>query len=140
MELIVQLDVGNWSGCEPSNFCTNPYKITSEIEWKYCCALKMSVAEMKEDDWVYTDEGNGEEFINEKCVKNIKEFFILKMISISPIAESATVRKVIEEQVSFSYGMKEDCLDLDEARDFDQANSNNYFGSKKSWDAPLQVQ
>ena len=63
------------------------------LNGKYCHELKMTVAEMQEDERVYTTEGNGEEFITVKCVENIKEFFISKMISISPLVQSAIIRK-----------------------------------------------
>ena len=65
------------------------------LNGKHCRGLKMTVMEMKENERVYTNAGNGEEFINLQCVKNIKEFFISKMIGISPIAQAAIVRKVI---------------------------------------------
>ena len=63
------------------------------LNGKYRRGLKMTVLEMQENERVYTNKGNGAEFINLKCVENIKEFFISKMISISPLVQSAIIRK-----------------------------------------------
>ncbi len=99
----------------------------------------MNVAEMKENERVYTSDDNGEKFIVTNVVENIKEFFISKVVSLSLISESEAIRKVLDEQVSFLYRMKNDRFDLVDAKDFDQANTN-YFSKNLARDQPLMVQ
>ena len=62
------------------NFNPHPdedhHELNAILNGKYRCQLKMTVAEMQEDERVYTSEGNGEEHVNLKCIENIKEFFV----------------------------------------------------------------
>ena len=67
----------------------------------------MNVAEMKENERVYTNDSDGETFIVENVVENIKKFFIIsKVVSLSLMSESEAIKKVLDEQVSFFHSMK----------------------------------
>ena len=44
------------------------------LNGKYCRGLKMTVMEMKENERVYTNEGNGEEFIIYNASRILKNF------------------------------------------------------------------
>ena len=61
------------------------------------------------------------------------------MISLSPIAKGARVRRILGEQSLFSYRMKNTRMDLDVAEDFVQANTN-YFRRGAARDQPRLVQ
>ena len=109
------------------------------LNGKYRRNLKMNIAEMKENERVYAGDGDGQSFIVKNVVENIKKFFISKVVDLSLMSESETIKKVLDEQVSFLYGMKNDLFDLVDAKDFDQANTN-YFGKNLARDQPLMVQ
>ena len=99
------------------------------LNGKYRRHLKMTLEEMKVDERIYTGEGNGEEHISKDAVDNIREFFISKIVSLNSISESVKVRSVLEDQVSLMYGMKDDCFDFEETKDFDGFNKRVLLSS-----------